>query len=50
VDDNEKGPKDTFRTGPMTVTRILVKFGPHTGRYVYHCHILEHEDMQMMRP
>ena len=34
----------------MTVTRILVQFGPHTGPYVYHCHILEHEDMEMMRP
>jgi spore coat protein A len=26
-----------------------MKFGPHTGMYMYHCHILEHEDMGMMR-
>jgi spore coat protein A len=50
IDENEKGLKDTIRVGPMTVTRIVVKFGPHTGRYIYHCHILEHEDMEMMRP
>jgi spore coat protein A len=50
IDDNEKGLKDTVRVGPMAVTRLVVKFGPHTGRYIYHCHILEHEDMEMMRP
>lgn len=27
-----------------------MKFGPFTGRYVFHCHILEHEDYDMMRP
>jgi spore coat protein A len=26
-----------------------MRFGPHTGMYMYHCHILEHEDMTMMR-
>ena len=50
VDDNERGLKDTVRVGPRAVTRILIRFGPHAGRYVYHCHILEHEDMEMMRP
>jgi len=24
-------------------------FSPHAGMYMYHCHILEHEDMGMMR-
>jgi len=28
----------------------MMKFGPFTGRYVFHCHILEHEDYDMMRP
>jgi spore coat protein A, manganese oxidase len=32
------------------VTRIIVKFEGYTGRYVWHCHILEHEDNEMMRP
>jgi spore coat protein A len=27
-----------------------MKFEPYAGHYVYHCHILEHEDMDMMRP
>ncbi|MDQ7861055.1 multicopper oxidase domain-containing protein [Peribacillus frigoritolerans] len=25
-------------------------FGPYTGLYVWHCHMLEHEDYEMMRP
>jgi spore coat protein A len=32
------------------VTRIIVPFDGFTGRYVWHCHILEHEDNEMMRP
>ena len=32
------------------VTRIIVRFEGYTGRYVWHCHILEHEDNEMMRP
>jgi spore coat protein A, manganese oxidase len=32
------------------VTRIIVHFSGYTGRYVWHCHILEHEDNEMMRP
>lgn len=47
---NERGWKDTFQTYPEFVTRIAVRFDPYTGRYVYHCHILEHEDHDMMRP
>ena len=47
---NETGWKDTVRVDPMTVTRILVRFEGYTGRYVWHCHLLEHEDNEMMRP
>jgi spore coat protein A len=47
---NELGWKDTVRVDPMTVTRIIVKFEGLTGRYVWHCHMLEHEDNEMMRP
>jgi spore coat protein A len=46
----EEGWKDTVRVPPRMVTSIIVRFGPYSGRYVYHCHILEHEDMDMMRP
>jgi spore coat protein A, manganese oxidase len=47
---NEAGWKDTVRADPGTVTRIIVRFEGYTGRYVWHCHILEHEDNEMMRP
>ena len=47
---NEMGWKDTVRADPMTVTRIIVKFEGFAGRYVWHCHMLEHEDNEMMRP
>jgi spore coat protein A len=46
----ERGWKDTIRVDPMSVTRIIVKFEGFAGRYVWHCHILEHEDNEMMRP
>lgn len=46
----EAGWKDTARTDPGAVTRILVPFEGFAGRYVWHCHILEHEDNEMMRP
>jgi spore coat protein A len=47
---NEAGWKDTVRADPLMVTRIIVRFEGYTGRYVWHCHILEHEDNEMMRP
>ena len=50
ADANEAGWKDTVRCTPRASTRIIVKFEGYTGRYVWHCHILEHEDNEMMRP
>jgi spore coat protein A, manganese oxidase len=47
---NEAGWKDTVRADSRMVTRIIVPFTGYTGRYVWHCHILEHEDNEMMRP
>ncbi len=47
---NELGWKDTVRLPPFTLVRIIVRFEPFPGFYVYHCHNLEHEDMDMMRP
>jgi spore coat protein A, manganese oxidase len=45
----EKGYKDTVIAYPGEVTRIKANFDL-PGRYVWHCHILSHEDNEMMRP
>jgi spore coat protein A len=47
---NEMGWKDTVQAHPGMVTRIIARFDGYPGRYVWHCHILEHEDNEMMRP
>lgn len=47
---NENGRKDTAVVNPGDVLTILVRFEGYTGRYVFHCHMLEHEDNDMMRP
>jgi spore coat protein A, manganese oxidase len=49
-EENELGWKDTVRVNSGTVTRIIVPFTGYAGRYVWHCHILEHEENEMMRP
>jgi spore coat protein A, manganese oxidase len=47
----ETGFKDTTLNPPGMVTRVVVDFRNATpGRFVWHCHILEHEDHEMMRP
>jgi len=46
----EAGWKDTVRCEKGQVTRIIIPFEGYTGRYVWHCHLLEHEDNEMMRP
>jgi len=47
---NEAGWKDTVQAHPGMVTRIIARFEGFPGRYVWHCHVLEHEDNEMMRP
>ena len=61
---NERGWKDTFVMYPGEVSRIMVRFAPvgpaavmpypfdatAEPGYVWHCHIIEHEDNEMMRP
>ena len=47
---NEMGWKDTVRANQGAVTRLIARFTDYAGRYVWHCHILEHEDNDMMRP
>jgi spore coat protein A len=65
-DANELGWKDTVRMNPGEITTVIMKFdlpvlptaamrnavSPRTGgkEYVWHCHILEHEEHDMMRP
>jgi spore coat protein A, manganese oxidase len=62
-DLNELGWKETVRMNPGEVTRVIMRFelpvvpftvphSPRTGghEYVWHCHILEHEEHDMMRP
>jgi FtsP/CotA-like multicopper oxidase with cupredoxin domain len=50
IDENERGLKDTIRVNPNEIVEIAVRFTAYSGRYMYHCHILEHEDRDMMRP
>jgi spore coat protein A len=60
---NELGWKDTIQMNPGQVTRIVVRyspinsaagttyaFNPGGADYVWHCHIIDHEDNEMMRP
>jgi len=47
---HELGWKDVVQCPPETVTRIIVPFHGYAGRYLWHCHILEHEANDMMRP
>ncbi len=45
----ETGYKDTFISYPGEIARIRATFDI-AGLYVWHCHIVEHEDNEMMRP
>jgi len=54
-DPTERGFKDTVKTNPGYFARIRAKFDLPRGvtppqDYVHHCHIVEHEDNDMMRP
>jgi spore coat protein A len=62
-DENERGFKETVRMNPGECTTVIARFdlpdvpfpippSPRTGghEYVWHCHILEHEEHDMMRP
>jgi spore coat protein A, manganese oxidase len=54
-DPSERGFKDTVKANPGQFTTIRAKFELPAGvsapqTYVYHCHIVEHEDNDMMRP
>jgi hypothetical protein len=44
----EQGPKDVVYVGENETVRVIMRFGPHLGRYMMHCHNLVHEDHDMM--
>ena len=46
--DYDTGWKDTVDLRPAEVVEVAVRFSDHAGRFVFHCHNLEHEDMAMM--
>ncbi|MFT4102540.1 MAG: multicopper oxidase domain-containing protein [Burkholderiaceae bacterium] len=46
----EEGMKDTFVIRPGTWQAVAGNFTGADGAFMYHCHILDHEDMGMMRP
>jgi FtsP/CotA-like multicopper oxidase with cupredoxin domain len=46
---SESGFKDTVIAYPGQVTRVRAQFNV-PGQFVWHCHIVEHEDNEMMRP
>ncbi|HSZ28538.1 MAG TPA: multicopper oxidase domain-containing protein [Pseudonocardiaceae bacterium] len=62
LDSNEQGWKDVIRVGPGEIpdpakmldtgeiVSIAAQFSGATGRFMYHCHLLGHEDDGMMRP
>jgi FtsP/CotA-like multicopper oxidase with cupredoxin domain len=45
----DTGWKDTVLVWPGERVKVAMMFAPYAGMYMYHCHILEHEDMTMMR-
>jgi o-aminophenol oxidase len=47
---NEQGWKDVFQVRSGEMVRVMGQFTGAHGRFMYHCHLLEHEDMGMMRP
>ena len=45
---HEQGRKDTVLILPGETVRVISRFRDYTGVYMYHCHLLEHEDDGMM--
>jgi spore coat protein A len=45
----ESGWKDTAMVAPNQILRVIARFEDYKGKYAYHCHILEHEEHDMMR-
>lgn len=50
LDPFGQGRKDVIRVEPGTAVTVAGQLSGATGRFVYHCHIPEHEDEDMMHP
>ena len=48
LNPEDVGWKDSVRLTPNDKVSLAVRFTDYAGRYVFHCHNLEHEDMAMM--
>ncbi len=48
LEPEDAGWKDTVRLTPRNDVQIITRFTGYRGKYVFHCHNLEHEDMAMM--
>ena len=44
----EVGWKDTVAVDPGDTVRVIMRFEPYRGKYIFHCHNLGHEDSSMM--
>ncbi|MCA9229868.1 MAG: multicopper oxidase domain-containing protein [Planctomycetales bacterium] len=49
LEAHELGWKDTFKVNRWETIRVIARFEDFDGLYVWHCHLLEHEDHEMMR-
>ncbi|MFC3384562.1 multicopper oxidase family protein [Couchioplanes azureus] len=48
LEPEDAGWKDTVRLTPNNTVRVVTRFDDYTGKFMLHCHNLEHEDMAMM--
>ncbi|MFO7581922.1 multicopper oxidase domain-containing protein [Guyparkeria sp.] len=48
-DPTQRGWKDTVPVYPNEMVRVIATFENYLGKFAYHCHLLEHEDHEMMR-
>jgi spore coat protein A len=49
IESERAGWKDTVMVAPNEIVRVIARFEDYAGQFAYHCHILEHEDHEMMR-
>ncbi|MBA3485003.1 MAG: multicopper oxidase domain-containing protein, partial [Pirellulales bacterium] len=50
IEDYDRGWEDTFIINPRESVKVITRFDQFPGTFVWHCHVLEHEDHEMMRP
>jgi FtsP/CotA-like multicopper oxidase with cupredoxin domain len=48
ISAGDRGWKDTVMVGTSETVTVQPRFAPYAGRYVFHCHNLEHQDQAMM--